>query len=96
MKNVYEVLKRPIITEKTSVKKEESNQVAFEVDPRANKIEIKQAVEKLFKVTVLDVNTMMVQGKVKRLGKFMGKRSDWKKAIVTLKEGETLPYLEGA
>jgi large subunit ribosomal protein L23 len=96
MKNVYEVIKRPIITEKSTIQKEISNQVSFEVDRRANKIEIKQAVEQLFKVNVIAVNTITVKGKVKRLGRFVGKRSDWKKAIVTLKEGETLPFLEGA
>ena len=96
MKNVYEVIKRPIITEKSTIQQEQSNQVSFEVDRRANKIEIKQAIEKLFKVDVITVNTMTVKGKVKRMGRFSGKRSDWKKAIVTLKEGQTLPFLEGA
>ena len=96
MKSMYDVIKRPIVTEKTTSQKELSNKVTFEVDRRANKIEIKQAVEKLFKVNVLDVHTMTVRGKVKRLGRFSGKRPDWKKAIVTLKEGETLPFLEGA
>jgi large subunit ribosomal protein L23 len=96
MKNVYEVIKRPILTEKSTIQKEQSNQVSFEVDRRANKIEIKQAVEKLFKVDVITVNTMTMKGKVKRMGRFTGKRPDWKKAIVTLKEGQTLPFLEGA
>jgi large subunit ribosomal protein L23 len=96
MKNIYEVIKRPLITEKTTIQKEAANQVSFEVDRRANKIEIKQAVEKLLKVKVLDVNTMTVKGKVKRLGRHSGKRPDWKKAVVTLKEGESLPFLEGA
>ena len=93
---MYEVIKRPILTEKTTSQKEESNQITFEVDQRANKIEIKQTVEKIFKVKVVDVHTMTVQGKVKRLGRFSGKRSDWKKAIVTLKPGEQVPFLEGA
>ncbi|HNR14037.1 MAG TPA: 50S ribosomal protein L23 [Thermodesulfobacteriota bacterium] len=96
MKNVYQVIKRPLITEKTTLQKEASNQVSFEVDRRANKVEIKQAVEKLFKVKVVDVATMMVPGKLKRMGRFTGQQSDWKKAIVTLKEGEKLPFLEGA
>ena len=96
MKNVYEVIKRPVITEKSTIQKEQSNQVSFEVDRRANKIEIKQAVEKLFKVDVITVNTMTMKGKVKRMGRFTGKRSDWKKAIVTLKQGQSLPFLEGA
>lgn len=96
MKSAYQVIKRPIITEKTTLQKEQSNQVTFEVDHRANKIEIKDAVEKIFKVKVDDVHTTMVKGKVKRLGRFSGKRSDWKKAVVTLREGEKLPFLEGA
>ncbi len=96
MKSMYDVIKRPIVTEKATVQKENSNQVSFEVDRRANKIEIKQAVEKLFKVKVLAVNTMTVKGKVKRMGRFTGKRPDWKKAVVTLNKGETLPFLEGA
>ena len=96
MKNIYEIIKRPILTEKTTIQKEEANKITFEVDRRANKIEIKQAVEKIFKVKVVDVNTMMVRGKVKRVGKFKGKRPDWKKAVVTLKPGEQIPFLEGA
>jgi len=96
MKNIYEIIKRPILTEKTTIQKEEANKITFEVDRRANKIEIKQAVEKIFKVKVVDVNTMMVRGKVKRVGRFKGKRPDWKKAVVTLKPGEQIPFLEGA
>jgi len=96
MKNIYDVIKKPILTEKTTFQKEEANKVTFEVDRGVNKIEIKQAVEKIFKVKVLDVHTMMVRGKVKRVGRFSGKRPDWKKAIITLKPGEQLPFLEGA
>ena len=96
MKNIYEVIKRPILTEKTTLQKEEANKITFEVDRRANKIEIKQAVEKIFKVKVVDVHTMVVQGKVKRMGRFTGKRPDWKKVIITLKPGEQIPFLEGA
>ncbi len=96
MKNIYEIIKRPILTEKTTIQKEEANKITFEVDRKANKIEIKQAVEKIFKVKVVDVNTMMVRGKVKRVGRFKGKRPDWKKAVVTLKPGEQIPFLEGA
>ena len=96
MKNIYEIIKRPILTEKTTIQKEEANKITFEVDRKANKIEIKQAVEKIFKVKVADVNTMMVRGKVKRVGRFKGKRPDWKKAVVTLKPGEQIPFLEGA
>jgi len=95
VKNMYEVIKRPVLTEKTTLQKELSNQVTFEVDRRANKIEIKDAVERIFKVKVLDVQSMVVRGKTKRVGRFSGKRSDWKKAIVTLKPGEQVPFLEG-
>ena len=95
MKNMYEVIKRPVLTEKTTLQKELSNQVTLEVDRRANKIEIKEAVEKIFKVKVIDVQSMVVRGKTKRVGRFSGKRSDWKKAIVTLKPGEQVPFLEG-
>ncbi|MBW1678637.1 MAG: 50S ribosomal protein L23 [Deltaproteobacteria bacterium] len=96
MKNIYEVIKRPILTEKTTLQKEEANKITFEVDRRANKIEIKQAVERIFKVKVVDVHTMVVRGKVKRVGRFTGKRPDWKKVIITLKPGEQIPFLEGA
>jgi large subunit ribosomal protein L23 len=96
MKNIYDVLKRPIVTEKSTTQKETANKVTFEVDRRANKIEIKQAVEKIFKVKVIDVHTMLVRGKVKRYKNLFGKRSDWKKAVVTLKPGEKVPFLEGA
>ncbi|WAC07701.1 MAG: 50S ribosomal protein L23 [Thermodesulfobacteriota bacterium] len=96
MKNIYDVLKRPIVTEKSTTQKETANKVSFEVDRRANKIEIKQAVEKIFKVKVTDVHTMLVRGKVKRYKNVLGKRSDWKKAVVTLKPGEKVPFLEGA
>lgn len=96
MKSIYEVIKRPILTEKTTTQKEATNKITFEVDRRANKIEVKQAVEKIFKVKVTDVQTMVVRGKVKRLKRNLGKRPDWKKAIVTLKPGEQVPFLEGA
>ncbi|MDH4246554.1 MAG: 50S ribosomal protein L23 [Deltaproteobacteria bacterium] len=90
------VLKTPHLTEKTVVQKELSNQVTFLVDRGANKIEIKRAVETMFKVTVLNVNTITVLGKEKRMGRFTGKRPDWKKAVVTLKAGEKIEYFEGA
>ena len=96
MKNIYDVLKRPILTEKSNAQKETANKITFEVDRRANKIEIKQAVEKIFKIKVSDVHTMVVRGKAKRLKNLLGKRSDWKKAVVTLKPGEKVPFLEGA
>jgi large subunit ribosomal protein L23 len=93
--DLYTILKRPIITEKGTLQKEKYNRVTFEVELKANKIEIKQAVEKLFRVKVLKVNVMNIAGKKKRLGRNLGKRSDWKKAIITLKEGERIEFFEG-
>ena len=92
----FKLLRQPRLTEKTWNQKEVSNQVTFMVDVGANKIEIKKAVEEVFKVSVLGVNTIKMQGKLKRLGRFTGRRPDWKKAIVTLKEGERIEYFEGA
>ena len=95
MSEAHQIIKRPLITEKSTRQKEEGNQIAFVVDPRANKIEIRQAVEKLFKVKVLRVRTMHLAGKRKRLGRFAGWKSDWKKAIVTLREGDRIEFFEG-
>ena len=95
MKDSYSILKQPLITEKSNLLKEELNQIVFEVDKKANKIEIKEAVEKLFKVNVIKVHTINMQGKIKRLGRSRGKKPDWKKAIVTLKEGEHVDFFEG-
>ena len=92
----YEIIKRPLITEKTSIQKELANQLTFEVDRRANRIEIKRAIETAFKVKVAKVQTMQVKGKVKRRGRNVGKRRDWKKAIVTLLPGERIDFFEGA
>lgn len=92
----YEIIKRPLITEKTSIQKELANQLTFEVDRRANRIEIKRAIETAFKVRVASVQTMQVKGKVKRRGRNVGKRRDWKKAIVTLMPGERIDFFEGA
>lgn len=91
----YDLIKRPLITEKTSIQKEELNQISFEVDRRANRTEIKGAVEKIFNVNVAAVRTVQVKGKVKRRGLITGKRRDWKKAIVTLKPGERIDFFEG-
>jgi len=95
MKDSYSILKKPLVTEKSNLLKEELNQIIFEVDKKANKIEIKEAVEKLFKVNVIKVHTINMQGKIKRLGRSRGKKPDWKKAIVTLKEGEHVDFFEG-
>lgn len=81
---LYRVIKKMLLTEKGTIMREQSNQYNFEVNPKANKIEVKKAVEKIFKVNVLAVRVINVHGKLKRVGKVMGKRSDWKKAVVTL------------
>ncbi len=91
----YEIIKRPVITEKTNIQKEASNQVTFEVDRRANRIEIQRAVEDIFNVKVAAVRTMQVKGKVKQRGRIVGKRRDWKKAIVTLMPGDRIDFFEG-
>jgi large subunit ribosomal protein L23 len=91
----YGIIKRPLITEKTNLQKEASNQVSFEVDRRANRIEIQRAVEQIFKVKVAKTRTISVCGKIKRRGRILGKRKDWKKAIVTLAPGERIDFFEG-
>jgi large subunit ribosomal protein L23 len=95
MKDLYAVLKRPLVTEKTTTAAENQNMVAFVVDPRATKQEIRQAVETVFKVTVLNVATMNLRGKVKRMGRFQGKRPNWKKALVQLKAGDSIEFFQG-
>ncbi|MFQ6094307.1 MAG: 50S ribosomal protein L23 [bacterium] len=94
MTDPRKIILRPLLTEKSTKMKEATNTVAFVVDRRANKIEIKRAVQKMFDVRVKNVRTMVVHGKVKRMGRFEGRRPDWKKAVVTLKEGETIDFLE--
>ena len=93
--NTTDVLKRPLITEKATLLKESANAVCFAVDSRANKNEIQDAVEKLFKVKVVDVKTMNVSGKMKRRGRTVGRRPGWKKAIVVLKAGDKIEFFEG-
>ena len=95
MKGPYEVVLRPLLTEKGTRLKEEGNQYLFRVAKTANKVEIKRAIEQLFKVTVLEVRTVQMRGKVKRLGRFQGRRPDWKKAIVSLKQGQSIELYEG-
>ncbi len=96
MKSAQEVIIRPLImTEKGEVLKEEQNKVLFQVAINANKKQIKLAVQKLFNVGVTDVNTLIVRGKVSRIGKRTGKRPNWKKAIVTLRDGDTIEFFEG-
>lgn len=92
--DVYQVIRAPLITEKGTMVAESGNQVVFKVDRRANKVEIRQAVEAMFKVKVVDVRTINVLGKTRRVGRAMGKRSDWKKAYVTLAEGQRIDFFE--
>ena len=91
----YEILKRPLVTEKSTVEKDERNKLCFEVDRRANKIQIKSAVEKIFKVNVLNVATIRMKGKKKRVGRHFTQHPDWKKAIVTIKAGQRVEFFEG-
>lgn len=93
---MHRVLVQPLLTEKITGLREKTNTVSFVVHSEANRVQIKQAVETLLKVKVEKVNVMNVRGKVKRLGRFSGKRSDWKKAFVMLKEGEKLEMYESA
>ena len=96
MKNIYTIIKKPLFTEKGSSLKETENKILVEVSRDANKIEIKKAIEENFKVKVDKVATVNVTGKWKRYGRSIGKRPDRKKAIITLKKGEKLDFIEGA
>lgn len=93
MRNPHEILIKPLVTEKTTGLMAE-NKYCFKVDMKANKIEIKHAVESIFKVDVTDVKTMKVIGKFKRQGRFAGYTAAWKKAIITVKQGQRLPIFE--
>jgi large subunit ribosomal protein L23 len=92
---IHEVIREPHITEKGSLQKEANNQISFKVDRHANKIQIRRAVETLLKAKVISVRTMNMTGKKRRLGKNVGKRPDWKKAIITLAPGENIEFFEG-
>lgn len=91
----YEVIKGPVDTEKTNLQKEMLNKVAFEVAPSANRVEIRKAIESIFDVRVASVRTVQVKGKKKRRGRIIGKRKDWKKAIVSLAPGQRIKFFEG-
>lgn len=93
--DIYQVIKEPHITEKGTLQKDLNNQLVFKVHKRANKIEIKQAVETLFKTKVVEIQTMNIRGKRRRLGRNVGRRPDWKKAVVKLAPGENIEYFEG-
>lgn len=95
--NLTDVIRRPLITEKTSILREDGKTIVFHVAAGANKIDIKRAVEHLLGAKVASVRTSIAHGKVKRQGRFVGRRSDWKRAYVRLRDGEKLPeFLEGA
>ncbi len=96
MKEPEDIIKVPLITEKGSLIGEKSNQVLFKVQPEANKIEVKKAVEALFRVRVVKVRLIRYLGKIKRVGKSSGRLPQWKKAYVTLKEGEKIDFFGGA
>lgn len=95
MKDPYQIVKRPLLTEKSDSLRENHNQYCFEVAVEANKLDVKAAIESLFGVKVSSVHMQNRIGKTKRMGRFAGKRADWKKAFVTLKEGEAIELFEG-
>jgi large subunit ribosomal protein L23 len=93
--NVHEIIRRPLVTEKSNIGREENNLVTLAVDPRANKHEIRRAVEQLFDVQVVEVRTMRMPRKSRRVGKFVGRKPEWKKAVVELAEGQSIEFFEG-
>jgi large subunit ribosomal protein L23 len=93
--NAHDVIRRPLVTEKSNIGREEQNLVTFAVDPRANKHEIRRAVEQLFAVRVLAVRTMRMPPKTRRVGRFLGRKPAWKKAIVKLAPGQAIEFFEG-
>jgi large subunit ribosomal protein L23 len=95
-RSARDILIRPLMTEKSMRQKEEQNTVAFRVRPDANKVEIRAAVEEVFSVKVASVRTAAFEGKLKRMGRYQGRRPDWKKAIVTLRPGHKIELVEGA
>ncbi len=95
MKDPRQIIRRPVITEKSTIERELENIVTFSVAPEANKIEIRAAVEHLFDVVVLEVRTSRVRGKKRRMGKYTGYRPSWKKARVKLREGDSVEFFEG-
>jgi large subunit ribosomal protein L23 len=95
MKEAYKIVKRPVITEKANLQKDSDNQLVFEVAPYANKIEIAKAIEELFSVHVEKVRTQVSPGKRKRAGRHTGYTPRWKKAVVTLREGDSIDFFEG-
>ncbi len=92
---IHEVIRRPLVTEKSNIGREQENIVTLAVDPRANKHDVQRAVEEFFNVRVLAVRTMRMPRKSRRVGKNVGRRSEWKKAIVRLAEGHSIEFFEG-
>ncbi len=92
----HDIIRRPLITEKTTIQKDAFNQFSFEVAPKANRVQIRRAIEEVFGVRVSSVRTMQIRGKRKRRGRILGRRRSWKKAIVTLMPGERIEFFEGA
>ena len=95
MMEIYRVIKEPHITEKANLQKGSSNRISFKVDKKANKVEIRRAVESILKAKVVNVSTINMKGKKRRMGRNIGKRPDWKKAIVKLAPGESIEFFEG-
>ena len=93
--NVHQVIKRPLVTEKSSIARDEQNVVTFAVDPRANKHDVRRAVEVLFDVKVEEVRTLRMPRKSRRVGRFVGRKPEWKKALVRLAEGQGIEFFEG-
>ena len=93
--DVYDVIRRPLVTEKSNIGREEQNLVTLAVNPNANKHEVRRAVEELFDVRVISVRTMRMPRKSRRVGKFVGRKPEWKKAIVRLAEGQSIEFFEG-
>ena len=93
--NHYGILQKPLVTEKSTMMQEQGNRVMFQVERHSNKLQIKEAVQNIFNVTVLDVNTINVKPKSKRFGRYQGHTKAWKKAIVLLKEGDRIDFFDG-
>jgi large subunit ribosomal protein L23 len=92
---LHDVIRRPLVTEKSNIGREEQNLVTLAVDPRANKHEIRRAVEELFDVSVVEIRTMRMPRKTRRVGRTSGRKPEWKKAIVRLAEGQSIEFFEG-
>ena len=95
MSDIHQIIQRPIITERSTIEREERNVVTFQVDPRASKPQIKQAVEQLFAVSVVEGRTARIRGKNRRMGRNVGRKPLWKKARVRLREGDNIEFFEG-